>query len=89
MDLETEMRGEMRVLSEEMTRMRVQMATLTAQLASVKTCPGAGLCLVLEPRLRALETAESERKGAWKWLLGLLTLASLLGGVIATAVNNK
>ena len=76
-------------LEDEIIHLREAVARIETRLESMNMCPAPGACMALEARVRILEASEDRRKGAWAWLLGLLTVAGALGGIIALVVTKK
>jgi len=70
-------------IEEEIILLREAVARIETRLESMTICPNPGACNKIEPRVRALESAEDQRKGGW-WVLAVgCTVAGTVGGWIA------
>ena len=74
-------------IEKEIIELREAVARIEAKLDSQVFCSNPNLCLVLEPRIRALESAEDKRKGGWIYLSAMLMGASTFGGLVAAWVR--
>ena len=74
-------------IEEEIIELRESVARIEVKLDTRVICPNPGMCIVLEPRIRALESAEDKRKGGWIYLSAMLMVAGTFGGLVAALVR--
>jgi len=67
---------------EMISDLQVGQTRIATQLSSQKPCPNPGLCLDIDSRLKAVEDAHAEQKGAWKVIIAVSSGVSAAIGLL-------
>jgi hypothetical protein len=76
-------------MQEEIILLREAVARIETKLDSFPVCPNPSACLSLEPRLRALEDVENQRKGSWFSITVISTCMATLATVVISWWKNR
>jgi hypothetical protein len=74
-------------LEDEIINLRESVARIEQKIDSRPPCPSPGACLMLEPRIRALESDRDKRSGGVMVLSGAMAVSSALGGLLVAWIK--